>query len=232
MYEAVHAVPHGASTVARHAATAAESGFDGVVVRSRPGDDARDLAAVRDACDVDVVDGVEVVADGPGSARGHVGNLRPDHTLLMVRGGDAATNRFAVESPRVDVLTAPTSDSGAFNHVLARAAAENDVAVEFDLGPVLRSDGGPRVRALSRLRKLRELVEDAGAPVVVSAGPTSHLEQRAPRELFALGREIGLDEDAVREGLSRWGDIAARNRHRQSDAFVAPGVEVEREDEP
>ncbi|MFB6119597.1 MAG: RNase P subunit p30 family protein [Halobacteriaceae archaeon] len=228
MYEAVHPAPHGDSTVARHAVTAAEAGFDGVVVRGRPGDDA-DVAAVRDDVDADVATGAEIVVDDPSVARGHVGNLRPSVTVLLVRGGSSAMNRFAVETPRVDVLTAPMTDGGDFNHVLANAAADNDVAVEFDFGPVLRRDGGPRVRALQRLRKLRELVVDADAPFVVSAGPRSHLHQRAPRELVAVGEVVGFDAADVRAGLDAWGDLVSRNRHRQSDAFVAPGVEVDRE---
>jgi len=231
MYEAVHPEPHGDSTVARHAVTAADSGFEGVVVRGRPGDD-RDLTAVRDGVDVDVASGAEVAVDDPSVARGHVGNIRPEVTVLLLRGGSAAMNRFAVETPRIDVLTAPMADGGDFNHVLASAAADNDVAVEFDFGPALRADGGPRVRALQQLRKLRELVADAGAPFVVSAGPRSHLQQRAPRELIAVGEAIGFEADTVRAGLDAWGEIAARNRRRLSDSYVAPGVEVERpEDE-
>jgi ribonuclease P/MRP protein subunit RPP1 len=229
MYEAVHPAPRGESTVARHAATAAASGFEGVVVRQRPGEtlDGADVDAVAASADVDVVRGVEVAADDPSVARGHVGARRPECDVLLVRGGSAAMNRFAVETPRVDVLTAPTRGGGGFNHVLARAAAENGVHVEFDLGPALRTDGGRRVRALQRLRKLRELVADADAPHVVSAGPRSHLQQRAPRELVAVGEVVGFDAEAVRDGLAAWGAIAARNRRRRSEEFVAPGVEVE-----
>ena len=149
----------------------------------------------------------------------------------MLRGGSPEVNRFAVEAPRIDVLTAPMADGGNFNHVLATAAADNDVAVEFDFGPVLRRDGGPRVRALQRLRKLRELVADADAPFVVSAGPRSHLQQRAPRELVAVGEAVGFDGETIQAGLDAWGDIVSRNRHRQSDAFVAPGIEVDRPEE-
>jgi ribonuclease P/MRP protein subunit RPP1 len=229
MYEAVYPAPRGESTAARHAATAAAAGFDGVVVRYAPDDD-RDLAAARAAADVDVASGVEVVADDPAVARGHVGNLRPSVTVLVVRGGSARMNRFAVESPRVDVLAAPTTDGGDFNHVLASAAAENEVAVEFDLRPVLAVDGGVRVRALQRLRKLRELVADAGAPFVVSARPRSHLGQRAPRDLVAVGEAVGFDAETVRAGLAAWGDVVARTRRRRSDEHVAPGVAVRRSD--
>jgi ribonuclease P/MRP protein subunit RPP1 len=184
-------------------------------------------AAIREAYGVDVVDGVEVRADGPQGASGAVGNYRRDRTLVLVRGGTDALNRFAVEQDRVDVLTRPFGDSGTdgdVNHVLAKAAREHGVRLEFALGPVLRASGGQRVRALRNLRKLRELVAHYDAPFVVSAVPASHLQVRAPRALRAVGDAIGMDPDRVEAGLAEWGRLAARNRDRVSPAFVEPGV--------
>ncbi|AXG11845.1 RNase P subunit p30 family protein [Haloplanus rubicundus] len=228
MYEAVHAHPDGAATAARFAATAARMGYDGVVIRAR--ETAPDYPAVGEASGIDVVDAVEIVASDPERASGAVGGLRPDHTLLCVRGGTDRLNRFAVEQERIDVLTRPMAGDGDVNHVLANCAAENGVRIEFDFGPVLRTTGGERVRALRDLRKLRELVADADAPFVVSANPASHLELRAPRELVAVGEAVGFDAETVRAGLREWGELAARNRHRQSDSFVEPGVERGRYD--
>ena len=234
MYEAVHARPDGDSTVARLALTASESGFDGVVVRNH-GDApaAYDAETIADAYGIDVVDGVEVRAGDPGSASGFVGNHRDRRTLVAVHGGSVRMNRFAVEQPAVDVLAHPMADDGDVNHVLARAAAENGVRLEFSLADVLRADGGPRVRAIAGLRKLRELVEDADAPFVVSADPLSHLDWRAPRELVAVGELIGFEAETVRAGLREWGRLAARNRERASDSFMEPGVRRGRyEEEP
>jgi ribonuclease P/MRP protein subunit RPP1 len=223
MYEAVQVDPDGDAPAPRVLETAARMGFEGVVILTR--DATPDYDTLRDATDVDVVDGVEVVAADPERASGAVGGLRPDHTLLCVRGGTDRLNRFAVENDRVDVLTRPMADDGDVNHVLANAAAANGVRIEFDFGPVLRSTGGPRVQALRDLRKLRELVADAGAPFVVSASAASHLQMRAPRELVAVGETVGFDADAVRAGLREWGELAERNRHRRSEAFIEPGVE-------
>ena len=243
MYEAVHAYPDGDATVARHARTAARYGYEGLVVRTRtalgsedggtnaPAAAAADATppvtdadAIADEYDVDVVDAVEIDADDPTGASGAVGNHRPDHTVVCVVGGDPALNRYAVEQPRVDVLARPSAGSGGFNHVLAKAARDNGVHVEFDLGPVLRRSGGDRVRALSALRKLREIVTYYDAPHVVSANASSHLELRAPRELVAVADRAGFDPEWVRDGLRAWGSIAARNRERRSEGFLEPGV--------
>ncbi|SFR49999.1 RNase P subunit p30 family protein [Halorubrum sodomense] len=247
MYEAVHAHPDGEATVARHAATAARQGYDGIVVRSRDALDpatgggrsggdggsaagdrgespVRDPNALAEEYGIDVVDAVEIDADDPTSASGAVGNYRSDRTVVCVVGGDDALNRFAVEQARVDALVRPMAGGGDVNHVLAKAARDNGVHVEFDFGPALRETGGKRVRALADLRKLREIVDHYDAPYVVSANARSHLQLRAPRELVSVGEAVGFDAEAVRKGLRAWGDIVERNRERRSESFIEPGV--------
>jgi len=229
MYEAVHAHPDGDATAARLAMVAADYGFDGVVVRNHG--DARadyDRAAVADEYGIDVATGIEVRTDDAGQASGLVGNYRSKVDVVCVHGG--SLNRFAVEQPKVDVLAHPMRE-GDVNHVLAKAAAENGVHFEFNLGRVLREDGGPRVQAVQGLRKLRELVEQYDAPYVVSADPHSHLQLRAPRELLAVGETVGFDREAVEAGFEAWGDLVARNRERRSEGFIEPGVRIEHHDE-
>lgn len=228
-FEAVYAHPEGDSTVARQVKTAAEYGFEGIVVRTREAEyDPGELAG---RYNVDVVRGIEIDADDPQGASGAVGNFRSECTVLAVRGGTDALNRFAVEQDCVDVLTQPFDGEGDVNHVLVKEAIEHDVRIEFDLGAVLRDDGGTRVRRLRKLRKLRELIDYFDAPYVVSATPDSHLRLRAPRELAAVGDRIGLGADAVGEGLAEWGRLTARNRERRSDSFISPGVERGRYEE-
>lgn len=229
MFEGVHAYPDGEATVARLAKTAAEYGYDGLVVRNH-GDAQADYdpEGVADEYGVDVVSGIEIRSADASQASGLIGNYRSKRDVVCVHGGDL--NRFAVEQARVDVLAHPM-DGGDVNHVLARAAAENGVHLEFDLGGVLRREGGPRVQAIRGLRKLREIVEQYDAPYVVSAEPASHLELRAPRELAAVGELIGFDRDAVETGLVAWSEIAARNRRRRSEDYIGPGVRIEDRDE-
>ena len=238
MYEAVTALPEGQSTVARMAVTAAEYGYDGIVVRNAgdrlPGYDSEQI---HEEYGLDVVDGVEITAEDPSRASGFLGSHRPERTVVALRGGTDALNRFAVEQPAVDVLARPfgyggqegdRSDGGGgtadVDHVLAKTAAENGVRIEFSFGPVLGDRGGYRVRAIQSLRKLRELVRQYDVPYVVTAGAGNHLELRGPRELRALGTVVGFTETEVEAGLSEWRRLAERNRERHSDSFVEPGV--------
>lgn len=222
-YEAVYAHPAGDATVARQVKTAAEYGFEGVVVRTREAE--YDPGALAGRHDVDVVRGAEIDAADPQAASGTLGNVRSECTVLFVRGGTDELNRFAVEQDRVDVLSRPFEGGGDVNHVLVKEAVDHGVRIEFDLGAVLRDESGTRVRRLQKLRKLRELVEYYDAPYVVSATPDSHLRLRAPRELAAVGAQIGLGADAVRDGLAEWGRLTARNRERMADSFISPGVQ-------
>ncbi|ELY58032.1 RNase P subunit p30 [Natronococcus amylolyticus DSM 10524] len=232
MYEAVRAHPEGQSTVARLAKRAADYGYEGVVVRNHSGTRADyDADAIADEYGIDVVDGVEIRANDPEQASGSVGNFRPSHTILALEGGTDALNRFAVEQAKIDVLAGPMAGDGDVNHVLVKAAVENGVRIEFDLSGVLRASGGRRVRAIQSLRKLEEIVDYYDAPYVVSADPASHLELRAPRELQALGEEIGLSGAFVEDGLAEWGRLAERNRHVHSESFIEPGVERGRYEE-
>jgi ribonuclease P/MRP protein subunit RPP1 len=228
MYEAVHAVPEGKSTVARQALTASEVGYDGIVVRNHGDSPASyDPERIAQTYDTDVVTGVEIRAEEPAAASGFVDSYRTDATVVAVHGGDRAINRFAVEQPAVDVLAHPMAGDGDFNHVLARAAAENGVRVELSLRRVLRRAGGQRVRAIGDLRKLYGLLDQYDAPFVVSADPDSHLQLRAPRELRALGGVIGVPGETIERGLAEWGRLAERNRSRASGTFVEPGVWLE-----
>ena len=225
MYEAVHAVPDGASTLARFARTAEAYGLDGLVVRNHgDADGTDDLDRVRDAVGIDVVDGVEIKADDPSRLSGFLGSYRPERTVVLVHGGTDRVNRFAVGQRRVDVLAHPGSAEATVDHVLAREAAENGVRLEVNLAGVLREAGGERVRTIDRLRRLARLIDDAGAPYVVSADPTDHLQLRAPRELVAVGSELGFDPGWVETGLAEWGRIAERNRERLDEGTVGPGV--------
>lgn len=223
-WEAVHAHPDGQATVRRLALTAAEDGFDGLVVRNHGDQPAEfDPAAVSADSGIDVVSGVEVRAEERSRVAGLIGSHRGDRAVVCVHGGPEPINRLACTDSRVDVLAHPTHGDGV-DHVLVRSAADNDVALEFSLARVLRAAGGRRVRALRRLRTLRELLEKYDAPHVVSADAASHLQLRAPRELAAVGSVVGADPGWIRDGLAEWGRIVERNRERASESFIQPGV--------
>ena len=68
-------------------------------------------------------------------------NIRRKYDVLLVNGSDLDLSRKAVETPEVDILTHPEigkKDSG-FNHVMAKLAKKNNVAVEINFREILLS---------------------------------------------------------------------------------------------
>ena len=84
---------------------------------------------------------------------------------------------------------------------------------------------------MKKLRRLKRILDHYDTPYVVSATAGSHLQLRAPREVAAVGAEVGLGDEWTRAGLDAWGDLVARNRERLSESFIAPGVERGRYEE-
>ncbi len=220
MYEAAR--PDKATT-ARLAYTAAEYGYEGLIIRATP-DTVEDVREVAADIPLDIGIGIELDPVDRQEASGAVNHYRSACDLLFVRGGSPTLNRFAVENARVDVLTAPMARNGDINHVIAKAAADHHVAIELRLAPVLRGRGGTRARAIRDRRKLMDILDATDAPYVVSADAHSHLQLRAPRALQALGEVIGLSETRIAAGLDRWGSLLKRARNRQSETYIEPGV--------
>lgn len=219
-YEAVWAHPTGDSTAARLALTAARVGYDGIVIRNAHElDDGPSLEEVAHAFGIDVIDGIELVGEMPDAVSGLVPHRRELATVLAIRGGSVAMNRFAVEQRRADVLTDPLgADRHAIDAGIVKTAREHDVAIEVNLGPVRGEAGGTRVRYLDRLRELWRVIDHHDAPYVVSTTPRSHLDVVDPRGVVALCDAVGLEAEAMEAGRARWRAIA--DRHRDGEAFM------------
>ncbi|MDY6765032.1 MAG: RNase P subunit p30 family protein [Halobacteria archaeon] len=201
-FEFVHASPEIPTTLNRMALTARRAGYSSIVVRNHS-DTFSESMPVADEIGIDAYSGVEINTESVNELHGYVGKYKQmDIDFICVHGGDEAINRAAVTSENVDVLCHPQRGKGMrFNHVLAKEAASNDVAVEFNLGKVLRSSGGPRVYSLRDMKRLLTLFRKYGFPIVISADPFSHLEVRGRREIEALCSLIGLTEEEIELGM-------------------------------
>lgn len=203
MYEFVHSAPETRTTPARMAHTAERAGYDALVLRNHTGADEYPSFGVPEDTPLPVHEGVEVRADGVEELHERVRRTeREKAAVVVVHGGDESINRAAIDAG-VDLLAHPNRGRGrSFDHVLAREAAENGVAVEFSLAPVLRASGGERVKALRGIQEALKLVRKYDTPFVVSADPHDHLQLRAPRELRAVARLSGFEDDEFERATS------------------------------
>lgn len=226
MLEAIRVADTAASTVARIALTAADLGYEGILIRHPEPDNATlDPATIGSFSGTEVHIGCEINTDSPAQASGLIGTHRPNTPILIVTGGTKSMNNFTVRQERVDVLANPVADHSV-DHVLVKTAKSHGVHLELDLGPVLRSTGGNRVRSIQQLRKLWTLIDHYDAPFVVTGRPRSHLELRATRDLAAVGEIIGIDPEAIQAGMKQWRSIIQTNHERLADDYIEPGVNL------
>ncbi|MDN5320292.1 MAG: ribonuclease protein subunit [Thermococcaceae archaeon] len=128
---------------------------------------------------------------------------RISNALIYVQGGNLRVVRFAIEN-RVDAVIAPEyrrKDSG-FDHVLARLAAKNNVAIGFSLAPLLRATPYERANILKFMMKNWQLVEKYKAPRFLTSSAESKWEVRSPRDLMSLGISIGMEIPQAKASLS------------------------------
>lgn len=220
----VHTAPEGKNTIEEMAATAKHFGYAGVAFTNSFDSCKPVRSTVVDG--LEIFSGVELKTENASKLHGFVGKFRQMVDIIVVRGGSESINRAAVENSNVDILSnfGSMKDNG-LNHVLAKSASDNDVAISFDLSHVIGLRGGRRVKALSNFRKDLKLVRKYDVPFVLTSNAVSLYDMRAPRELIALASLFGMTREEALHGISVVPEmILARNR--PSGGHVFEGVEI------
>jgi len=151
----------------------------------------------------DIILGIELVAKSAQMLRNLISIYRDKVTILTVHGGDERINRVACSDSRVDVLIHPESGtSNGLNHTLAKFAKRNDVAIGFSLDYLWRHRGYYRAKLLSLQRKNFSICRKFALKIVLTSGALSLYDLKAPREVEALSRYIGMDGTESESALS------------------------------
>jgi ribonuclease P/MRP protein subunit RPP1 len=196
---AVFPYPCGDTTVRRFAAEAGELGFDSLVAIDTPAGS---------------YDGVEIlrgttIRDAP--VKDVIGILRrakDTGAVVSVSARDNGYNRAVLGQKGVHILRAiHTAEKNAFDHVTAKMAADNNVAVDLDLSVLISGRGAARQRAIFRYRDILAFERRFEFPVSVSSHARSFLELRAVREISGLCSLIGMDAPAVEQALGAVGRV-------------------------
>jgi ribonuclease P/MRP protein subunit RPP1 len=150
--------------------------------------------------DFKVVTGVEINPKNGEDLRKKINKFRKKSDLLMVCGGDLKINRASCENSKVDILSRPyfrRRDCG-INHVFAKEAARNDVAIELNISDILRSQNALRSKLLGHFREIIKLHKKYHFPVLLSSGASTRYDLRKPLDLVALAKCFGMShEDAI-----------------------------------
>lgn len=158
-------------------------------------------------------------------------NRRREFDILLVRGGDLKLNREACETPEVDILTHPElerNDSG-LDHVCAKFAAKNNVAIEINFREISVSTKKTRGKVLSNISNNINLAKKYHAPIIICSGAVSHWELKSPEVMISMACQLGLELKEAKEAITEVPeDIIKLVKGRGSGKWIRPGVKVVR----
>lgn len=222
----VHAVPDGENTAEQLAALARHFGYSGIALANHSDKLPQSQPELSSTNEFEIFRGIELVEENPSKLHGLIGKFRKSVDVLIVHGGSENVNRAALENPKVDILNHPAFDkSSGLNQVLAKAAAENNVAIGLTLRSLLHSRGPRRVRLLSDLRANLDLARKYDVSLVLSSDAMSCFDLRSPMDALALAEVCGLEEDEALEAMTTVPErIISKNR--PGPGYIREGVEV------
>lgn len=196
---AVFPYPSGDTSVRRLALEAKTLGFDSLVAMDTP-------AGSFDG--IEVLSGI-ILQDAPmREVIARVKRVMHSGTVVSVSARDNGFNRAAIGLKGVHILRGiQAADKTAFDHVTAKMAADNNVAIDLDLSVLIAARGIARQRAIHRYRDVLTFERRFEFPVSLSSYARSYLDLRAVREITGLCSLIGMDISGVEKCLDAIGRV-------------------------
>ena len=181
----VYPYPSGDSSVRRMALEAKALGFDRLVAADTPsgvfyGIEIYSGILIRDTAVRDLINRIK--------------RERNNKAVVSVQAGDNGFNRSVINLKGVHILRGlHSADKNAFDHVAAKMASDNRVAIDLDLSPLISGRGFTRQRAMHRYRDILVLERRFEFPITLSSHARSILDMRAVREIAGLCSLLGMD---------------------------------------
>ncbi len=221
-YECPKALPEGSDSSSRLALAAKRLGYQGLIVCNAEPDKIFRPDAASKVTGIEVTFGAEVTAANPRILKSRVSSLRSRFPFILVHGGSDEMIRAACEDPNVDVLVHMDEGRRPLGIAAARAAEQNQVAIGFDLSPLIRLRGSNRARWLDIQRRNIELSRKFDLSIIITTNARSHLDLRSPRDLMAMAEIAGFESSEAEEALELPGKLLALNKRN----WLGPGVEL------
>ena len=179
---------------------------------------------LKDIINVDYT--LNIKSDNPNEIRKIIKKYRDKSSCISVSGGNLKVNRASLENIQVDILSKPyfkRYDAG-INHVLAREARENNVAIEIVFNDILKSYLAHRSKILANFREIYRLHRKYEFPLVLSSGAESIFDIRTVKDFQAVFTQTGLTEMEVNNSFKTSNDILEFNKDRKN--MILSGVRV------
>ncbi len=148
--------------------------------------------------------GIKIFPKNSEDLKRQIRSSRKKTNILMAVGGDLKINRAACENIQLDILSRPyykRRDCG-INHVLAKEAAKNSVAIELNICDILRARSPIRSKIMAHFQEIVKLQKKFKFPLIISSGAVSTYDLRTPKDLNALSQCFGLSKNEVNLAIS------------------------------
>ena len=142
--------------------------------------------------------------------------FRKKSSCISVVGGDLKVNRAVVENYKIDILSRPylrRYDSG-LNHVLAKEAVKNNVAIELCFKDVLKVYLSHRSKTISNFKDIFTLYNKFDFPLVLSSGAETVFDIRTTHDFEAFFTQIGLSSEDVNKSFLSANNILEFNKNK------------------
>ena len=147
--------------------------------------------------------------------------FRNKSSCISVLGGNLKINRATVETIQIDVLSRPylRRFDGGINHVLAKEAVKNNVAVELCFKDVLRSYLSHRSKVISNFKDIYTLYRKYDFPLILSTRAESVFDIRTTHDFIAFFKQTGLTASEIDKSFLTAQNILEFNEDRDKMIF-------------
>lgn len=151
-----------------------------------------------------IIPGIKIFPKNSEDLKKQIKTSRKKTNVLIAVGGDLKINRAACENIKLDILSRPyykRRDCG-INHVLAKEAARNNVAIELNICDVLRARSHLRSKIIAQFQEIIKLQRKFNFPLIISSGAVSLFDMRTPQDLIAFSQCFGLKKEEATYSIS------------------------------
>lgn len=179
---------------------------------------------LKDFIDIDYT--LNIKSSNPSEIRKIVRKYRNKSSCISILGGNLKVNRTSLENIQVDVLSKPyfkRYDSG-LNHILAKEAKENNVAIELVFSDILKTYLAHRSKILANFRDIYRLYRKYDFPLILSSGAISIFDIRTVEDFKAVFTQTGLGNLEVENSFKTATNILEFNDDRKN--MILSGVKA------
>ncbi|ODS42240.1 MAG: hypothetical protein MSIBF_02575 [Candidatus Altiarchaeales archaeon IMC4] len=149
--------------------------------------------------------------------------------LVFVRGDENAV-RWASELWEVDAICPEpqnTNKKSGMDQVSARAMSERLIALEIRLSDILDVRGMARAQLISQAMQNIRIARRYKVPIILTSGAPDKFGMRAPREMAAVARMLGMSDKEANDCVSLSPlKLIEKSRMRSDPNVITAGLEV------